>query len=201
MCAKENDLFAADINGNMQCKMRYAQIRSMDISNGEGIGISLFTQGCPIRCPECHNSSIWDFNGGTEFTKETEQEIIKLLKPNYITRFSILGGEALLPQNYRDLYNLCTEIKFARPDIKIWLWSGYTFEEIWQHAQEDTTNYLFALLGIVDVLVDGPFIAEQRDITLKWRGSKNQRVIDLKSTLSGSFLFGVKLPEPVLYCD
>lgn len=182
--------------------MRYAQIRKMDISNGEGCGVSLFTQGCPIRCKGCHNSSIWDFDGGKEFSFGTLQTIINLIDARpYIKRFSILGGEPLLPQNYRDLYNLCTEIKFARPDIKIWLWSGYTFEEIWQYAQEDTSNYLFALLRIVDVLVDGPFIAEQRDITLKWRGSKNQRVIDLKSTLSGSFLFGMKVPEPILYCD
>lgn len=181
--------------------MRYAQIDKCECCNGNDIGISIFTQGCPIKCSGCYNSSIWDFNGGIEYSKKTLQTIIHLIDKPYIKRFSILGGEPLLPQNYRDLYNLCTEVKFARPDIKIWLWSGYTFEEIWRHAQEDTSNYLFALLGIVDILVDGPFVAEQRDITLKWRGSKNQRVIDLKSTLSCSFLFGTRVPEPILYCD
>ena len=91
--------------------MRYAQIRKMDISNGEGCGVSLFTQGCPIRCKGCHNSSIWDFDGGKEFSFETLQTIINLTDARpYIRRFSILGGEPLLPQNYRDLYNLCTEI-------------------------------------------------------------------------------------------
>lgn len=181
--------------------MRYAQIDKCECCNGNNIGVSIFTQGCPIRCHDCHNSSIWDFNGGTKYSQKTTQAVIQLIDKPYIKRFSVLGGEPFLPQNYRDLYNLCTEVKFVRPDIKIWLWSGYTFEEIWQHAQEDKSNYLFALLGIVDILVDGPFITEQRDITLKWRGSKNQRVIDLKTTLSGSYLFGTRVPEPILYCD
>lgn len=181
--------------------MRISGIYDVDLQNGVGVGVTLGTAGCPRHCEGCFNSEFWSFYSGTLYTDKHKEKILELISKDYIDHFSIIGGEPLLPQNYRDLYNLCTEIKFVRPDIKIWLWSGYTFEEIWQHAQEDTTNYLFALLGIVDVLVDGPFIAEQRDITLKWRGSKNQRVIDLKSTLSGSFLFGTRVPEPILYCD
>lgn len=157
--------------------MRYAQIRKMDISNGEGIGVSLFTQGCPIRCPGCHNSSIWDFDGGKEFTKETIEEIVKLLKPEYVTRFSVLGGEPLLPQNYEPLLNLCHLIKchyFGK--VSIWLWTGYTLEEIFEKEEQDKTNNLSLLLGQIDYLIDGPFVQEQKDITLKWRGSKNQRV-------------------------
>ena len=111
--------------------MRYAQIRKMDISNGEGCGVSIFTQGCPIRCQNCHNNSIWNFNGGKEWTKESEQLILELMDRPQITRLSILGGEPLLEQNVQDLARLCMQVKQTWPQKKIWLWSGYLWEDIY----------------------------------------------------------------------
>lgn len=194
--------------------MRYAQIRKMDISNGEGIGVSLFTQGCPIRCEGCHNSSIWNFDGGHDYTQQDEQLILDLMSKEYISRFSLLGGEVLLKENMPELSTLCLKIKSHWPQKKIWLWSGYLWEEIYDLAYgnaiqigiktkgkqtgwtlEDKAN-LQIILENIDVLVDGPFIQEQKDITLKWRGSSNQRVISVPTTLShglGQY--------PVLYCE
>lgn len=110
--------------------MRYAQIRKMDISNGEGIGVALFVQGCPIHCPGCFQPETWDFNGGKEYNAEIEAQIFNLLKPNYITRFSILGGEPLAQQNILELFLLCSQIKEQYPTKEIWLWSGYTLEQL-----------------------------------------------------------------------
>lgn len=194
--------------------MRYAQIRKMDISNGEGIGVSLFTQGCPIRCKGCHNSSIWDFDGGYDYTRQDEQLILDLMSKEYISRFSLLGGEVLLKENMPELSTLCLKIKSHWPQKKIWLWSGYLWEEIYDLAYgnaiqigiktkgkqtgwtlEDKAN-LQIILENIDILVDGPFIQEQKDITLKWCGSSNQRLISVPTTLShglGQY--------PVLYCE
>lgn len=195
--------------------MRYAQIRKMDISNGEGCGVSIFTQGCPIRCQNCHNNSIWNFNGGKEWTKESEQLILELMDRPQITRLSILGGEPLLEQNVQDLARLCMQVKQTWPQKKIWLWSGYLWEDIyllafnnsyrtlgtqkewnWQE-QKALRNILFN----VDILVDGPFVQEQKDITLKWRGSKNQRVIRCKDSIEFGLQYANLPPVPILYCD
>lgn len=195
--------------------MRYAQIRKMDISNGEGCGVSIFTQGCPIRCQNCHNNSIWNFNGGKEWTKESEQLILELMDRPQITRLSILGGEPLLEQNVQDLARLCMQVKQTWPQKKIWLWSGYLWEDIyllafnnsyrtlgtqkewsWQE-QKALCNILFN----VDILVDGPFVQEQKDITLKWRGSKNQRVIRCKDSIDFGLQYANLPPVPILYCD
>ena len=192
--------------------MRYAQIRKMDISNGEGCGISLFTQGCPICCKDCHNASIWSFEGGKPWTLAAQEQIIELMKPDYIVRFSVLGGEPLLPQNVADLADLVQRIKQCYPDKKIWLWSGYVWQQIYVTAYDmsgdveeipqdictiEEKRALQTILETIDILVDGPFIQEQRDITLKWRGSENQHIIDVKKTLSQ------KKPatKPILYCD
>lgn len=162
--------------------MRYAQIRKMDISNGPGVGVALFTQGCSLHCPNCHNSSIWDFNGGKEFTAEEIEKILKLLKPDYITRFSILGGEPLESCNLFKLSVLINLIKSSYPDIKIWCYTGYTYESLLQKNQQSQMKYLSYIFDNIDVLVDGPFIEEQKDISLKFKGSSNQRIIDLKET-------------------
>lgn len=179
--------------------MRYAQIRKMDISNGEGIGVSLFTQGCMFCCPGCHNSEIWNFDGGKEFTKEDEDLIINLLKPSYISRFSCLGGEPLIPQNIHELNSLFSKIKQTYFTKKIWVWTGYEFEDILAIAygrkedshfswSESDKRALRNVLANIDVLVDGPFIQEQKDLTLKWKGSANQRVIDMNRTRHDSTL-------------
>lgn len=162
--------------------MRYAQIRKMDISNGLGVGVALFTQGCSLHCLNCHNSSIWDFNGGKEFTAEEIEKILKLLKPDYVTRFSILGGEPLESCNLLKLSILVGLVKSYYPNIKIWCYTGYIYEDLLQKDQQDQMRFLSYIFDNIDVLVDGPFIEEQKDISLKFRGSANQRVIDLKET-------------------
>lgn len=180
--------------------MKYAQIRNMDISNGIGIGASIFTSGCPYRCKKCHNSELWNFNSGKSFTYETHSQILKLIEPEYITRFSILGGEALLPQNVSDLALLIHDIKVKREDIKVWLWTGTTFEDLYKLTflrtkpndeildslgwDNRTLADLAYILNNIDYMIDGRFIQEQKDLTLKFRGSKNQRWLDMKKSIA-----------------
>lgn len=165
--------------------MRYAQIRSMDISDGEGVGVSLFVQGCPFHCKNCFNSETWDFNGGKEWTEETKNKFMELIDRPYIKRVSILGGEPLANKNYLTIRCLLKEIKDKFPNKQIWLYSGYNFEHL--------SREQFRTIIYVDVLVDGEYIDEQKDITLKWRGSNNQRVINVQESL--------KQGKVVLYCD
>lgn len=153
--------------------MRYAQIRNMDISNGEHIGVSLFVQGCWFCCKGCFNKEAWDFNGGKEWTQEIEDKFFELIDRPYIKRVSILGGEPLADENKSVVLDLIKRIKGKYPNKSIWLYTGYTFEEI-----SSLNN-----LQYVDVLVDGRYIEEQKDLTLEFRGSKNQRLINVKKTL------------------
>lgn len=156
--------------------MRYSSIREMDISNGKRIGVSLFVQGCKHHCKNCFNQETWDFNGGKEWTQEVEDKFLKLVTQPFVTRCSILGGEPML-QPY-PLVQLIKKIKEIKPDIKIWLWSGYTYEEIIQNREQTK------LLMYVDYLIDGRYVDELRDLRLKFRGSSNQRIIDVKQSLS-----------------
>jgi anaerobic ribonucleoside-triphosphate reductase activating protein len=154
--------------------MRYAQIRDMDISNGRGIGCSIFLNGCSVRCKNCFNQSTWDFNGGKEWTEKEEKKLFEILSQPHITRFTCLGGEPL--DQAKDLSQLLYKIRDKFPDLKIWIYSGRTFEE----NIKDT--YKKECLVLCDVLVDGHFIEEQKDLTLAFRGSSNQRIIDLRET-------------------
>ena len=153
---------------------RYASIIKDDVVNGEGVCTSFWVQGCPLQCIGCHNQDLWDFNGGIEYTDHTRWEIIKLISANDIVRnFSILGGEPLATQNVPMVWEVVTTIRHAYPNIKIFLWTGFTFEQIIE------TKYYGAvkeILDAVDVLIDGPYIEELRDLSLKFRGSSNQRV-------------------------
>lgn len=163
--------------------MRYAQIRSMDISNGEGIGVSLFTQGCPIRCEGCHNSSIWDFDGGKEYNSGVTNKILEAIQPNWIERFSILGGEPLITQNLKELLDLIMKIKLFKPKIKIWIYTGFTYEQLQKRIQDNPNDYYInPILKFSDVLVDGQFVQEKKDLTLRFKGSSNQRIINLRET-------------------
>lgn len=153
--------------------MNFASIRSCDISNGRDIGVSLFVQGCKFHCKNCFNKSTWDFDGGRLFTDEIKQKFLILAKPKYIKRVSILGGEPLAVQNRDTVLSLCKEIKGKYPDKSIWLYTGYTFEDI---------NNLKGI-EYIDIIVDGRYIEEKRDITLAFRGSSNQRIIDVKKSL------------------
>ena len=157
--------------------MRYAQIRSMDISNGEGVGIALFVQGCHLRCYNCFNPETWDFNGGKEWNEDIENQFIELAKRPYIKRVSILGGEPLADENIQDVLNIVNKIRLLLPDKKIWLYTGYRFEECLGHIIRKE------IILKCDVLVDGRYVDSQRDITLRWRGSMNQRAIDVQASL------------------
>jgi anaerobic ribonucleoside-triphosphate reductase activating protein len=152
--------------------MRYNTIRQLDIANGPGCRVSLFVQGCSFNCPGCFNTIARDFTGGKEFTDQTLELLLELLKPDHVSGLSILGGEPLHPQNREATLRLVKQIKRAYPEKSIWLWTGYLLEEVF----EDLVN------SEIDVIVDGRFIEELKDLRLKYRGSSNQRVIDLKET-------------------
>ena len=149
--------------------MRYASIRDLDISNGNDIGVALFTQGCHFHCKNCFNKSTWDFDGGKEFTKETCDKFMKLVNRPFIKRVSILGGEPLAKENVDDVCNALKQIK----NKTIWVYTGYTFETV--------KNY--DIMKYIDYLVDGQYVDELRDLRLKFRGSSNQRIIDVQKSL------------------
>ena len=155
--------------------MKYAQIREMDVTNGNGIGVALFTQGCPYHCKNCFNPETWDFDTGIDWTEETENNIIELLKPEYITRLSILGGEPLIERNIEPLTALLKRVKSIYPDKQVWLYTGGDFEVL-EGLYEEIFQY-------IAVLIDGRYIDDLRDYKLKWRGSSNQRVIDVQKSL------------------
>ena len=183
--------------------MRYASIRELDISNGEGVGVSLFVQGCHFHCYNCFNTETWDFNGGKEWTEETKNKFIKLIDRPYINRISVLGGEPLAEQNLDEVLSLIKEIRISFPEKSIWLYTGYDFDLLNSKYNEykytpfaanaDEWLTRWEIISNVDVLIDGEYIDEQRDITLKWRGSSNQRVIDVKQSLTQNKI--------VLYCN
>ena len=181
--------------------MRYAQIRSMDLSNGEGIGIALFVQGCHFHCPSCFNQDTWDFNGGKKWTKETKEVFLKLADKPYIKRISFLGGECLTNENLDGVYDVIKDVKKIYPDKKVWMHTGYTWESIFNPIVTDNLDLerdkLIELrqeiVKMTDILIDGRYIHAQRDMNLKFRGSKNQRVIDVKESLKQSKI--------VLYLD
>ena len=154
--------------------MRYSQIRSMDISNGEGVGVALFVQGCHFHCKNCFNQDTWDFNGGKEWTDKTEKEFLELVNKPYIQRVSILGGEPLENCNIPYLKRLLFKI---HPNKTVWLYSGFTWEEISEVRERER------LIVLCDVLVDGRYIHELKDMNLEFRGSSNQRIIDVKKSL------------------
>lgn len=157
--------------------MRYANIDNCEICNGGGVGISLFVQGCPIHCKDCFNQEAWDFNGGKEWTAETQEEFLNLADKPYITRISILGGEPLADQNISVVYDLIVAIKNRFEDEKkIWLYTGYYIDEIKYKIISDKACLTNSLLLMCDYIVDGRYEHEERDLSLKFRGSKNQHI-------------------------
>ena len=175
--------------------MNYAQIRSMDISNGEGIGVSLFVQGCDFHCKNCFNSETWEFSKGQEWNDKTKNQFLKLIEKPFIQRVSILGGEPLHPKNVQNVLKIVDEIRVSYPTKNIWLYTGYTWKEIWikdniktgdkiQDMREKAIkNLRRQVVRICDILIDGRYIDELRDVSLHWRGSSNQRVINVQETL------------------
>lgn len=162
--------------------MNYAVIKPRDIANGLGVRVSLFVSGCTHRCKGCFNSEAWDFSYGRPFDENTENEIIELMKPSYVRGLSLLGGEPMEPVNQRALEPFLRKVKNIYPDKDIWCYSGYTLENdiLKGRAHCEVTD---SILSMIDILVDGEFVEEKKNIRLKFRGSENQRVIDLKKSL------------------
>ena len=156
----------------------YGKLNSMDVANGPGIRVSIFFSGCTHRCPNCFNSDLWDFHYGKPFTTDTIQTIIKLMEPEYISGLSILGGEPF--QSIPPMISLIEAVKSAYPNKTIWIWTGYLFEKIKVMMTETDADAIFKN---VDVIVDGPYKDELSDLTLKFKGSSNQRLIDVKKTI------------------
>lgn len=156
--------------------MKYSGLILNDISAAPGLCVSLFTQGCPRHCPGCHNPETWSFDGGQEFTEETLNTIISGLTAQNIKRdLCIMGGEPLCKENAVLTFTVIAEVKSVLPDIKIYIWSGYTFDEL----IKSDDPFILNSLRLADVLIDGPYIESERDITLEMRGSRNQKIIDL----------------------
>lgn len=162
--------------------MRYASMRNLDISNGENIGVSLFVQGCHFHCNNCFNSETWDFEGGYSWTEKSIKDFLNLVNRSYIKRVSILGGEPLTSRNVEEIFHLISTIRKLFPTKTIWLYTGFTWEQIMNPTNSDDILRK-EIVSQCDVVVDGEYIDELRDITLKWRGSSNQRVIDVKKSI------------------
>lgn len=164
--------------------MNYATIKYVDIANGLGVRTSLFVSGCTHHCPGCFNSEAWDFDAGVPFDEEAQQAVLNSLAPAYIAGLTILGGEPMEPQNQRALLPFLKKVRATYPKTSIWLYTGDTLEELQNKNSPRHTEKTEELLSLLDVLVDGRFEEDKKDITLKFRGSSNQRLIDMPATLA-----------------
>ncbi|MBR1663845.1 MAG: anaerobic ribonucleoside-triphosphate reductase activating protein [Ruminococcus sp.] len=164
--------------------MKYGEIKNNDIANGEGVRVSLFVSGCTHHCEGCFNPMTWDFNYGEDFTDKTIDSIIDLLSPSYIKGLTLLGGEPMEPDNQRALLPLVKKVKAQYPDKTIWCYSGYLFDKELLSDSRARCEVTDELLSYIDVLVDGEFVLAKKNITLQFRGSENQRLIDVKRSLT-----------------
>ena len=174
--------------------MNFATIKFNDIANGTGVRTSLFVSGCTHKCKGCFNSEAWDFNYGEPFTKEIEDKIIKSLDSEFIDGLSLLGGEPFEPENQKVLYPFLKRVKEIYPNKDIWCYTGYLFDKELLNDSRAKIDITLDMLSLIDVLVDGEFHEELKDIRLRFRGSSNQRVIDMKKTLDAGeiVLFDLK---------
>lgn len=164
--------------------MNYGQIYYTDIANGPGCRTSLFVSGCTHHCKGCFNEETWDFSFGHEYTKEVENQVLESVKPSYISGLTVLGGEPMEPENQRALISLYRRVREKVPHATIWIYSGYTWEELTDKENRrchcEVTD---EILSLTDVLVDGEFVEDLKDISLHFRGSSNQRLIDVPASL------------------
>lgn len=164
--------------------MYYGEIKKCDIANGVGVRVSLFVSGCTNHCEHCFQPETWDFQFGQPFTEETEHHLMELLEPEYITGLSLLGGEPMEPRNQKELLPLLRRFKKLFPRKTVWIFSGFTWEELTTPGSYPCCEETRELLSLVDVLVDGRFVEALHDIALRFRGSSNQRLIDVPKTLA-----------------
>lgn len=174
--------------------MNYGAIKNCDIANGIGVRVTLFVSGCTNCCEGCFQPETWDFNYGEPFTEKTENHILELLAPDYIKGLTVLGGEPFEPQNQAVLTPFLKKVKEKYPNKDIWAFSGFTLDELLDESHTKHTEFTNDFLALVDVLVDGRFEQDKKDISLRFRGSSNQRVIDLQTTLkNGNIVLWDKL--------
>ena len=163
--------------------MHYGEIKKCDIANGEGVRVSLFVSGCTHHCPGCFNQDTWDFSYGQEYTEETEREILDALSPGYINGLSLLGGEPFEPQNQQVLVQLLRKVREQYPEKNIWCYTGYLYDKELLSESRARCEYTDEMLSMIDVLVDERFVEVLKDIRLVFRGSANQRIIDVKKSM------------------
>lgn len=164
--------------------MYYGEIKNCDIANGSGVRVTLFVSGCTNRCPGCFQPETWDFCYGQPFTAETEELLLDMLKPAYIHGLTLLGGDPFEPENQRALLPFLKRVRQTYPAKNIWAFSGFTWEELHTSGAHPHTEVTEEMLSLVDVLVDGRFIEAQKNISLRFRGSENQRIIDVPATVA-----------------
>ncbi len=162
--------------------MYYGELKKRDIANGLGVRVALFVSGCTNHCEECFNRDTWDFHFGRPYTQETENEIIEAMRPDFVRGLSLLGGEPMEPKNQPQLLALVKRAKKELPDKDIWCYTGFTYDELLDRRAYPNTEIVEELLSYIDVLVDGRFEKDKRNLMLKFRGSENQRLIDLNAT-------------------
>ena len=172
--------------------MYFGNIIKCDIEDGIGVRVSLFVSGCRHHCKGCFQPETWDFNYGEEFTDKTEAELLEALKPDYIDGLTLLGGEPFEPENQKVLYPFLKKLREYFPNKNVWCYSGYTFEELCGNAHP-VTDVTVPMLELIDVLVDGEFVQELKNISLQFRGSSNQRILDVKESLKNG--------TPQIYLD
>ena len=162
--------------------MHYGEIKNCDIANGEGVRVTLFVSGCTNHCKNCFQPQTWDFNYGNPFTEETEAELFRLLSPRYIRGLTLLGGEPFEPENQRALLPFLRKLRRELPEKTVWAFTGFTWEELHTEGSHPRCEVTDTLLNLIDVLVDGRYVEELKDIGLRFRGSSNQRLLDLNAT-------------------
>lgn len=164
--------------------MNYASIKNFDIANGPGVRVSLFVSGCTHHCKGCFNQIAWDFDYGQAFTQDTVDEILNMLSPNYIKGLTVLGGEPFEPKNQAAVVDLLRQVKGKYPQKSVWVFTGFLLDKDILSGKIGEPDVLKEYLSYLDVLVDGPFIEEKKDLMLRFRGSSNQRLIDVQATLN-----------------
>ena len=164
--------------------MYYGEIKNCDIANGIGVRVTLFVSGCTNHCEQCFQPQTWDFCYGNPFTTETENQILEMLAPDYIDGLTLLGGEPFEPENQRTLLPFVKRVKTQYPHKNIWAFTGFTIERLWSEEPHPRCEATDELLSMIDVLVDGRFEKDKKNIRLRFRGSENQRLLDLPKTLA-----------------